>query len=54
VVAVLPSGGFDSSGTNVPNMENRRAGGPYKPNYEDKYLRVDFTFPEVIYAEGAF
>jgi len=23
--------------------ENRRAAGPYNPNYSDKYLRVDFT-----------
>jgi hypothetical protein len=26
--------------------ENRRAGGPYNPNYNDKYLRVDFTIED--------
>jgi len=30
--------------------ENRRAGGPYNPNYEDKYLQVLFTIED----EGAF
>src|SRR5882672_4472458 len=30
--------------------ENRRAGGPYNPNYEDKYLQVHFTIED----EGAF
>jgi hypothetical protein len=30
--------------------ENRRAGGPYDPNYEGKYLRVDFTIEDA----GAF
>ena len=30
--------------------ENRRAGGPYNPDYEDKYLRVDFTIEDA----GAF
>jgi hypothetical protein len=26
--------------------ENRRAGGPYNPDYADKYLRVDFTIED--------
>jgi hypothetical protein len=26
--------------------ENRRAGGPYDPDYKDKYLRVDFTIED--------
>ena len=26
--------------------ENRRAGGPYNPDYTDKYLRVDFTIED--------
>ena len=26
--------------------ENRRAGGPYNPNYDDKYLKVDFTIED--------
>src|SRR5215471_6895136 len=26
--------------------ENRRAGGPYNPNYADKYLKVDFTIED--------
>ena len=26
--------------------ENRRAAGPYNPNYADKYLRVDFTIED--------
>src|SRR5262249_6189804 len=26
--------------------ENRRAGGPYNPNYSDKYLKVDFTIED--------
>jgi hypothetical protein len=26
--------------------ENRRAGGPYNPNYADKYLMVDFTIED--------
>jgi hypothetical protein len=30
--------------------ENRRAGGPYNPNYEDKYLQVQFTIEDA----GAF
>jgi hypothetical protein len=30
--------------------ENRRAGGPYDPNYKDKYLQVLFTIED----EGAF
>ncbi len=30
--------------------ENRRAGGPYNPDYKDKYLRVDFTIED----QGAF
>ena len=30
--------------------ENRRAGGPYNPNYEDKYLQVQFTIED----EGTF
>jgi hypothetical protein len=30
--------------------ENRRAAGPYDPNYKDKYLRVLFTIED----EGAF
>jgi hypothetical protein len=30
--------------------ENRRAGGPYDPDYKDKYLRVDFTIED----RGAF
>src|ERR1700704_879261 len=30
--------------------ENRRAGGPYNPNYKDKYLQVNFTIKD----EGAF
>jgi len=30
--------------------ENRRAGGPYDPNYKDKYLQVHFTIED----EGAF
>jgi len=30
--------------------ENRRAGGPYDPDYKDKYLRVDFTIED----QGAF
>ena len=32
------------------SRENRRAGGPYNPNYEDKYLRVNFTIEDT----GAF
>jgi hypothetical protein len=32
------------------SKENRRAGGPYNPNYEDKYLQVDFRIED----EGAF
>jgi hypothetical protein len=27
--------------------ENRRATGPYDPDYRDKYLRVDFTIEDV-------
>jgi hypothetical protein len=30
--------------------ENRRAGGPYNPNYKDKYLQVHFTIED----EGTF
>ena len=30
--------------------ENRRAGGPYNPNYDDKYLQVQFTIEDA----GAF
>jgi hypothetical protein len=30
--------------------ENRRAGGPYNPDYDDKYLKVDFTIED----DGAF
>ena len=30
--------------------ENRRAGGPYNPTYDDKYLRVDFRIED----EGAY
>jgi hypothetical protein len=30
--------------------ENRRAGGPYDPDYKDKYLRIDFTIED----QGAF
>src|SRR5260221_866879 len=30
--------------------ENRRGGGPYNPDYTDKYLRVDFTIED----QGAF
>jgi len=30
--------------------ENRRAGGPYNPNYEDKYLQVQFTIEKAPHA----
>jgi len=32
------------------SKENRRAGGPYNPSYEDKYLQVNFTIEDT----GAF
>ena len=35
---------------NGGTKENWRAGGPYDPDYKDKYLRVDFTIED----QGAF